>query len=107
MQFTCVRTGERKIKSFVSRNSHVRVDRASPGFKGHGNVVPKVQLSILIFILHHSIMALFTHVKYRCRNESAEIPSSSAAYSRLTLPDSPHKPLQMSTLLKLYTEIQL
>lgn len=66
-----------------------------------------VQLSILIFIHHHFIIALFTYVKYCCRNESAHIPSCCASYSRNMLPSSPHKPLQMSTLLKLYTEIQL
>lgn len=30
-----------------------------------------VQLSVLLFIHHHSIIALFTYVKYHWRNESA------------------------------------
>lgn len=46
-----------------------------------------VLLPILTFIHCHSITALFTYIKYRCRNESAEIPSCRTSYSRSTLPN--------------------
>lgn len=58
---------------------------------------------ILIIIPHPFLIALFTCF----RSKSAEIPSYCAFYHRRLLPNWPHKPQQMSTLLKLYTEIQL
>lgn len=61
--------------------------KSQSNLKGHGNVVPAVQFSTLTCTLHHSIIALFTYVKYCCRYESAEIPSSCTSFSRSTLPN--------------------